>query len=237
MKHLGLFEGIGGFSLAARWMGWETVAWVEWDKRNQEHLKRHFPNAKGYGDICEFSGKEYRGTVDIITGGFPCQPFSTMGKRKGKEDPRYLWPEMYRVIGEVRPTYSIAENVSGSWELVDEICSDMEVIGYETEPVGIEAASAGADTLRLRYWFISYPKGHGNNKLQIAHSGTQTPQRTNIICERNGRPAPSTQECLESGLRRVLDGVPNRMDRLKQVGNSIDVRVAYEIFKAIEQIK
>ncbi|MEM9990622.1 MAG: DNA cytosine methyltransferase [Bacteroidota bacterium] len=107
MKHLGLFEGIGGFSLAAHWMNWQTVAWVEKDEFCQKVLKKNFPNAKGYDDIRLFTGMatdEYRSTIDLITGGFPCQPFSTAGRRKGKQDDRYLWDEMLRVIREVQPT-------------------------------------------------------------------------------------------------------------------------------------
>lgn len=113
VKHLGLFEGIGGFSLAARWMGWETVAWVEINPFCQKVLNKNFPEAKGYGDIKEFDGTPYRGTIDIITGGFPCQPFSLAGQREGTNDDRYLWPEMLRVISEVKPSFVVGENVAG----------------------------------------------------------------------------------------------------------------------------
>lgn len=111
MRHLDLFAGIGGFSLAARWMGWETVAMVEINPFCQRVLKHHFPEAELHGDIKEYNG--VRGSVDIITGGFPCQPYSSAGKRKGTDDPRHLWPEMLRVIREVSPSWVVGENVRG----------------------------------------------------------------------------------------------------------------------------
>jgi len=92
MKHIGLFEGIGGFSLAARWAGWETIAWCEWNEFGQKVLRHHFPKAQGHGDITKTDFTIYRGQCDIITGGFPCQPYSQAGKRLGKEDERHLWP-------------------------------------------------------------------------------------------------------------------------------------------------
>jgi DNA (cytosine-5)-methyltransferase 1 len=102
--HLGLFEGIGGFSLAAHWMGWKTLAWCEWNEFGQKVLTHHFPEAEGFGDITKSDFTKYANRIDILTGGFPCQPYSVAGKRKGKEDERHLWPEMLRVIGEVQPT-------------------------------------------------------------------------------------------------------------------------------------
>ncbi len=90
MKHLGLFEGIGGFSLAARWAGWETLAWCEWNEFGQKILKHHFPEAEGFGDITKTDFTKYANKIDILTGGFPCQPYSLAGKRLGKEDDRHL---------------------------------------------------------------------------------------------------------------------------------------------------
>src|SRR5687767_12764897 len=103
MKHLGLFEGIGGFSLAARWMGWETIAWCEINPFCQKVLKHHFPNAAAHSDIITTDFTIYKGRVDILTGGFPCQPYSVAGKQEGDDDHRHLWPHMLRAIREVRP--------------------------------------------------------------------------------------------------------------------------------------
>ena len=118
MNHIRLFEGIGGFSLAARWMGWETIAWCEWNEFGQKVLKHHFPKAQAHGDITKTDFTIYRGQCDIVNGGFPCQPYSLAGKRKGKEDDRHLWPEMLRAIREIQPTWVVGENVFGlvNWD-------------------------------------------------------------------------------------------------------------------------
>lgn len=178
MKHLGLFEGIGGFSLAARWMGWETVAWVEINEFCQKVLKKNFPEAKGYGDIKEFDGTPYRGTIDIITGGFPCQPYSVAGKRKGKEDSRHLWPEMLRVIREVQPKWIVGENVGGllSWNgglVFEEVHTDLEDEGYEVQAFLLPAAGVGAPHKRDRVWFIAFNAKHiTNGGYNTGESGT-----------------------------------------------------------------
>ena len=160
MRHIGLFAGIGGFELAARWMGWNTIAWSEWDPFCQKVLSYHFPEAKGYGDIKQADFTQYRGQCDILTGGFPCQPYSVAGKRLGKEDERHLWPEMLRVIREVRPRWIIGENVRGllSWNegvVFEEVCSDLESEGYEVQAFIIPAASVGAPHRRERVWIVA----------------------------------------------------------------------------------
>lgn len=161
MKHIGLFEGIGGFSLAARWMGWQTVAWCEWNSFCQKVLAYHFPEAEQFNDITKSDFTKYHGTVDIITGGFPCQPYSVAGKQKGKEDERHLWPEMLRVIRQVAPRWVIGENVPGlvSWNdgmVFTEVQTDLEALGYEVIPFNIPAAGVGAPHRRERFWFVAY---------------------------------------------------------------------------------
>jgi DNA (cytosine-5)-methyltransferase 1 len=160
MKHLGLFEGIGGFSLAARWMGWETLAWCEWNEFGQKVLRHHFPEAEGFGDITKTDFKRYANRIDIVTGGFPCQPYSTAGKRLGKADDRHLWPEMLRAIREIAPTYVVGENVRGivSWNggmVFDEVQTDLENEGYEVIPFILPACAVGAPHRRDRVWFIA----------------------------------------------------------------------------------
>lgn len=113
MRHGSLFSGIGGFDLAAEWMGWENVFHCEWNEFGQKILKHHFPEADSYSDICKTDFRKYEGTIEIISGGFPCQPFSKVGKRKGAEDERYLWHEMLRAVQEIKPQFVIAENVYG----------------------------------------------------------------------------------------------------------------------------
>lgn len=161
MTHLGLFEGIGGFSLAARWAGWQTPVMVEWNTYCQAVLKKNFPDATIFGDIHKFDGRPYAGQIDIITGGFPCQPFSQAGKRAGKDDDRYLWPEMLRVIREVAPTWVVGENVAGlitmdSGRVFAGILADLENAGYSTEAYIIPAIGVGAPHRRDRVWIIAH---------------------------------------------------------------------------------
>lgn len=161
--HLGLFEGIGGFSLAARWMGWETTAWCELDKNCQRVLKYHFPNAIPHDDITKTDFTRYAGQIDILTGGFPCQPYSTAGKRLGKDDDRHLWPEMLRAIREIRPRWVVGENVRGlvSWNgglVFNEVQADLEAEGYEVLPFILPACAVNAPHRRDRVWFIAYAK-------------------------------------------------------------------------------
>lgn len=118
MKHISLFSGIGGFDLASEWMGWENIAHCEWNPFGQTILKYLWPKAISYEDITKTDFTIHRGNIDILTGGFPCQPFSSAGNRKGKDDDRYLWPEMLRVINEVKPTWVVGENVAGLISMV-----------------------------------------------------------------------------------------------------------------------
>jgi len=168
-KHIGLFEGIGGFSLAARWMGWETLAWCEWNEFGQRVLKHHFPEAEGFGDITKTDFLKYANRIDILTGGFPCQPYSVAGKRKGKEDERHLWPEMLRAIKTIQPTYVVGENVSGliSWDgglVFDEVQSDLETAGYEVWAYVLPACAKDAPHRRDRVWFVAYSKSNGDRR-------------------------------------------------------------------------
>ena len=161
MRHGSLFSGIGGFDLAAEWMGWENVFHCEWMEFPRKVLEYHFPNSDSLIDICKTDFKKYEGTIDIISGGFPCQPFSTAGKRKGTNDERYLWGEMLRAIQEIKPTFVIAENVFGITNIdgglvFEQVCVDLETEGYEVQPFIIPAAAKNAPHRRDRCWFIAY---------------------------------------------------------------------------------
>lgn len=169
MTHLGLFEGIGGFSLAARWMGWETLAWCEWNEFGQKVLRHHFPEAEGFGDITKTDFTKYANRIDILTGGFPCQPYSAAGKRLGKEDDRHLWPEMLRVIREVQPSWVVGENVLGlvNWSgglVFHEVQADLEAEGYEVFPFVLPACAVNAPHRRDRVWFVAHSKSNGTRK-------------------------------------------------------------------------
>lgn len=164
MKHGSLFSGIGGFDLASEWMGWENVFHCEWEDFPRKVLKYYWPKAKSYGDIKQTDFTIHRGTIDILTGGFPCQPYSTAGKRKGKEDDRHLWPEMLRAIQEIAPSYIVGENVGGivNWSgglVFDEVQTDLEAEGYEVQPILLPAAAINAPHRRDRIWFVAYSNG------------------------------------------------------------------------------
>ena len=321
MRHGSLFSGIGGFDLAAQWMGWDNIFQVEYDEWCQKILTKNFPNVKKYRDIKEFNGTKYRGAVDIISGGFPCQPFSHAGKRQGEADDRYLWPEMLRVIREVKPAFVVGENVAGlvsmeNGKTLEGIFSDLENEGYQTESFIIPACGVGAWHRRDRIWILAYtsnysdrtnggeereanglqgkrgeegcsrmPCGTGKDAPNSNNSGIRTPrsgidgnEQENIKGrERESQPEPcgcskdvsnSNDQGLEGwqesgnirggrekrneqperygesfggeywatepNVGRVAHGIPNRVDRLKELGNAIVPQVAYEIFKVIE---
>jgi len=173
MKHLDLFSGIGGFALAADWaFGDNEHIFCEIDEFCQQILRKHWPNAKIYGDIKGLEGGQI-GNVDLLTGGFPCQPFSNAGKQRAQDDDRFLWPEMLRIIQECRPRWIVAENVVGIIELaLEEVCASLEAEGYEVWPVIIPACAANAPHRRDRVWIIAHGDGkRGNNGLHCGEGG------------------------------------------------------------------
>jgi DNA (cytosine-5)-methyltransferase 1 len=142
-------------------MGWENVFHCEYDPFCQKVLNHHFPNSKLYEDIKTFDASNYLGRIDILSGGFPCQPFSAAGLRKGTEDDRHLWPEMLRIIREVSPRYVVGENVRGllNWSgglVFEQVCADLENEGYEVTPYLLPAAGKNAPHRRDRIWFVAY---------------------------------------------------------------------------------
>ena len=182
MRHGSLFSGIGGFDLAAEWCGWENVFHCEWNPFGQRVLKHYWPNAESYDDITKTDFTKWRGTVDIVSGGFPCQPYSSAGKRKGKEDERHLWPEMLRAIREIEPSYVVGENVRGlvNWNggmVFDEVQTDLELTGYEVATFLIPAAGVNAPHGRDRIWFVAY--SNGNARQGRSEESRCTERQTN----------------------------------------------------------
>lgn len=161
MTHASLFSGIGGFDLAAEWAGWTNVFNCEIDPFCRRVLAYHFPNALQYEDIKTTDFRPLRGCVDVLTGGFPCQPFSLAGKRKGTDDNRYLWPEMLRATRELAPRWVVGENVFGivNWSdglVFEQVCVDLENEGYEVQPYLIPACAVDAPHRRDRVWFVAH---------------------------------------------------------------------------------
>jgi DNA (cytosine-5)-methyltransferase 1 len=252
MKMLDLFSGIGGFSLAASWTGGiETVAFCEIEPFCQKVLKKHWPDVPIHDDIRTLRGREDVGTVDIVCGGFPCQPFSYAGKRRGAEDDRYLWPEMFRIIQECKPSWVVGENVVGLIDLALEQCFiDLETEGYEVQPLIIPACGVGAPHRRDRVWIIAYSsskatnKSMGISKIPIIQQrcqkfGSEGWEQFKLVTEQvapskwwtRGLPNPRPL------LIRDDDGIPDRVDRLKALGNAIVPQVVYPIFQTIIDIE
>jgi DNA-cytosine methyltransferase len=169
MRHGSLFSGIGGFDLASEWMGWENVFHCEWNLFGQKVLNYYWPKAITYHDITKTDFTIHRGTIDILTGGFPCQPYSMAGKRLGKEDERHLWPEMLRAIREIQPTWVVGENVFGlvNWNgglVFQEVQADLEAQGYEVQPYVLPASGVNAPHRRDRVWFVAYSKSCADSR-------------------------------------------------------------------------
>lgn len=255
MKHASLFSGIGGFDLAASWMGWENTLQCEIDPFCQKILRYHFPNAKLYDDIRTLNGNEWKGKIDILTGGFPCQPFSQSGKRMGKGDDRFLWPEMLRIIQEIQPIFVLGENVSGiatieSKLVFKNLLTDLEANGYEAQPFCIPACAVGACHRRDRIWFFAYSdsirRERGKNGEHEENGGWKGSAKIKYErCDKRTLrgeewPSISTAFCgVGNGLPGELDGItiPKwRRESLKAYGNAIVPQVAYQIFLSIAKV-
>jgi DNA (cytosine-5)-methyltransferase 1 len=168
MTHGSLFSGIGGFDLAAEWMGWTNLFHCEWNEFGQRVLGHYWPDAECFRDITKSDFTAYRDSIDVLTGGFPCQPYSAAGKRLGKADDRHLWPHMLRAIREIQPRWVVGENVRGlvNWNdglVFDEVQADLEAEGYEVQPFLIPACGVNAPHRRDRVWFVAYSK-HGQRE-------------------------------------------------------------------------
>ena len=317
LRMLDLFSGIGGFSYAGEKLvgGYETVAFCEYDKHAQKVLRKHWPDTEIIDDVRELANdaERFRGSVDIICGGYPCQPFSAAGKRRGDKDDRHLWPEMLRIIQAVRPTWVCGENVAGHISMgLDEVLSDLEAEGYQARCFVIPAVAADARHRRDRCWVVGYSEHDGsfasgdigrvqrelNRQTQEVEQsagsssgaeavGNAEDVRRNIRQDTEREGSKDQQDKSQSGVRgksvgsdkdvpntdskrsqgvgqkrdnegsaglcggearweksfwepepavgRVANGVPGRVHRLKQLGNSIVPQVAARILWAIKE--
>lgn len=279
MKSIELFAGIGGISLAAEWAGIETIAFCERDPFCQKVLNKHWPNVPIFDDVRTLNRKVLEekgvldpgGTVDVISGGFPCQPYSKAGKRKGKNDDRDLWPEMFRIIEEIRPTWVVGENVANFANMeLDRTLSDLESIGYKGQSFIIPACAVNAKHRRERTFVLAYSNNsrrlHGQIEKQptekrihafsefvssgqnVANTNSKSRFQANQTVstfgsERNSRDdvswssrthtAGSDWWSIEPPVGRVAYGFPNRMDRLRALGNAVVPHQIYPIFAAI----
>lgn len=262
LTHLSLFTGIGGLDLAAEWAGFTTVGQCEFADYPTKVLEKHWPDVPRWRDIRTLTKESFYErtglrTVDVISGGFPCQPFSVAGKQKGKGDDRYLWPEMLRVITELRPRCVVGENVPGIIKIAaGQVVKDLERAGYHDVVFNFEAAAVGAWHRRSRVFFVGI--------ADVADTACERIQRHAAIraakpAERSGQmqsDAESGNEAVsgcagdarwgksqeladgrcwaaEPDVGRVAHGIPARVDRLKCLGNAVVPQQAYPIFKAL----
>lgn len=252
-----LFTGIGGFDLAATWAGMSISYQVENDPFCNQVLEKRFPNVPKYGDIRSITNGHLP-KVDILCGGFPCQPFSVAGHRRGAEDDRALWKEMLRIIKDTKPTWAIGENVPGiiSMEL-DNIVDDLENAGYETQTLVIPACAVGAQHIRSRVWILAHTNQDcksGSTKHDkkaalssdtdsIGQPGQGTASSTSYSTQIGDWEAYGSlddrawRRYIEAGVCRGTDGIPHGMDRLRGLGNAIVPHVAYILFKYMQQIE
>ena len=330
LKHLDLFSGIGGFSLGLESSGLcETAAFCDWEPYCQKVLKKHWPHVPVYGNIKELNYERLKADgikdIDIITGGYPCQPFSVAGRKKGEQDERHLWPEYFRLVQELRPTFVIGENVGGHVKLgLDTVLEDLASEGYSARTFSISASSVGANHQRERVWIIAYSddlgrydrlynregrpiqdnqewnltqseqewhrrinraretgetlenarrqlwpwtfeqgenadeirQGHAHQSersgsasqshvadsescegnVNEANSGNGGQSEETIFGERSGFPTGETWWSTEPDVGRVADGIPQRVDRLKCLGNSVVPMIPYLIGKSILEL-
>lgn len=229
IRHGSLFSGIGGFDLAAEWMGWENVFHCEWNEFGQRILKYYWPKAITYGDITKTDFSVHRGKIDILTGGFPCQPYSQAGKRLGKEDDRHLWPEMLRAIREIEPKWIVGENVRGlvNWNgglVFNEVQVDLENEGYEVIPFILPACAKNAPHRRDRVWFIATnPKGWGLERQRELKSPERFKGKQRTICDNEGVSVNSCSNTDSFGqAERPKKHEPNRERQFGEFGNKND---------------
>ena len=270
MKVLDLFSGIGGFSLGLEAAGFETAAFCEYDQEAQKVLRKNWPNVPIFSDVRTLTKQELQDNgiqnIGLICGGYPCQPFSVAGERRGAEDDRHLWPEMFRLVQELRPTWVIGENVAGHINMgLDEVLADLETEGYTARTFVIPACAVDAHHRRDRVWTVAHTSsGYGRDSESVIgrqDNEAERSQDTNTIagssedvaytngsqCQRNSSAIRTSSKYSdtsrsswwkpEPNVGRVANGVPRRSHRLKQLGNAVVPQVVEQIGKAIWSVE
>jgi len=216
MKFVSLFAGIGGFDLGLERAGHKCVGQVEWADYPFKILEKHWPDVPKIRDVKDFHGTEF-GEFDLLVGGYPCQPFSVAGKRKGEDDERHLWPEVHRIIRAVRPKYVLLENVAGHLALgFGRVLGDLAESGYDAEWDCIPASSIGAPHRRDRVFIVAYPNSSSEPDERQYDEARFMPEVRIPV-----REWPDPPEGLG-----VANGVSRRLDRLKGLGNAVVPAVA-----------
>ena len=245
LTHLSLFSGIGGLDLAAEWAGFRTVGQCEWADYPRAVLEKHWPGVPRWRDIRTLTGESFyeqtgRRTVTVVSGGFPCQPFSTAGKRRGKDDDRYLWPEMLRVISEIRPAWVVGENVAGIVSMaLDTVLSDLESLGYACQAFVIPACAVDAPHRRDRVAIVANNPGVRILGLRSIRNKVCKSPIDETLSDRNVdyKISDKARWDREPDVGRVVHGVSNRVDRLKCLGNAVVPQQFYPVFQAIADLE
>jgi len=242
---LDLFSGIGGFSLGLERAGMRTVAFCEIDKKCQLVLKKHWPNVTIFDDVKNLRGTMIDEKIEVICGGFPCQDISFAGSGAGLSGKRSgLWFEFHRLINEIRPKFAIIENVAALRSRgLDQVLWSLFEIGYDAQWHCIPASAVGAPHRRDRVWIIAYPNdarsgapSNGGNKERSAivkERENKSFDRFSGLCALMAGTAIAEFWAVEPELGRVANGVPDRVDRIKQLGNSVIPQIAELIGRSI----
>lgn len=224
-----LFAGIGGLELGLERAGLGPTAWqVENDDYCRRVLAKHWPDAIRYGDVREVNWSQVD-VVDVVCGGFPCQPFSIAGERKGLADERWMWAEFARCVRALRPRYVVVENVTDLLRAAgafDRVLADLAESGYDAEWDCLPAAAVGAPHERDRLFVVAYPEGQGRPLSAGAVIFTGDPRSERCGGQRGAQPGRDTPWSVEPDMGRVAYGVPARVDRLRALGNAVVPQVA-----------
>ena len=278
MRSLELFAGIGGIALAEQMAGIEVVGLCEYADYPRMILQKHWPDVPLFKDVTKLDREELTNagigpdSIDIVSGGFPCQPFSVAGHRRGTEDDRDLWPEMFRIIKQIWPTWVVGENVANFANMeLDRTLSDLEGAGYQARAFVLPACAVDAPHQRLRTFIVAHANGERYVHRQTAQHATEGWQQAlgdlsasgeDVLAHTDGKRREASSNHVgkkfahgqpdwkfgsaaseparwspEPGLGRVADGVPNRMDRLKALGNAVVPQQILPIFQTIVQIE
>ncbi len=224
MNELALFAGAGGGLLASLFAGWKTVCAVELDwycrcvitQRQNDGLLPVFPT---WDDVRTFDGRAWRGRIDVVSGGFPCQAFSTAASGRNNADD--LWPEMLRIVADVAPRYVFAENVSS--KAIDQACDDLESLGYATNAISLSAQDLGADHSRERHWLLAYTDHKGELLRGLNAEVAELPSMAQGVWG------------TDPGISRIPNGMAYRMDRFKATGNGQVPIVALAALRLLTQ--
>lgn len=245
MRHLDLFSGIGGFALGLNRAGFDTVAFCEIDPFCQRVLNKHWPDVPIIEDVKDAERFDSTGHIDIITGGYPCQPWSAAGLKRGEADDRHLWPAMFEIIKRKRPSWVIGENVAGHVSMgLDQVLIDLEGEGYQTRSFIIPACAVDSPQRRDRCWILANSQGgrSGGGSSQ-EHRVDQRlllqeeQERYKVWCQIERRGSLRRWDKIESPVRGVVDGIPDWVDRVKSLGNAVVPQIPEIIGRAIMEIE